>query len=63
MKSEEMYKVWPKQQNLEAFVQGRAEQVITEKVEHYFSPLEMVRAKPNEMYHPCVNFRVKISSA
>ena len=40
--SNELYKVWPRQQILSAFLAGRAPQVINDNVADYFTPLIQV---------------------
>ena len=39
LQSTEVYKVWPRQENLEVFVQSRAEGVTDGIVNGYFTPL------------------------
>ena len=50
LQSNQIYKVWPKQQNLGAFVQGRAGQVIDDKLTRYFEPLTTVRFTTMEFF-------------
>ena len=50
LQSDQIYKVWPKQQNLGAFVQGRAGQVIDDKLTRYFEPLTTVRFTTMEFF-------------